>query len=323
LICFAMIFRVMLMSLFKRIGFFPVLVMVSAISGLPGSAAAGSVDDSQQALRVIQLGCIFDAASGVNTEDSRMAMEMLIRNLWGEQGRKFRIQLDFIMDLGQVARNIDAKRYDLVILPALDYLQLRDKVTLDPKLVLSRGEAPTEALVLVTQRDETFETLAKKNSRVLMLEMGRGGEGAKMWLDTVLLEAHLGSTQQFFTEIRRSPKASRSILPVFFGQVAACVVPEGALMVMNELNPQMEQRVRILKRSQDLVALLLCTTPRAEREVIDLVVNGSVQAMNDPRSRQALTMVQLNRFYLFKPEYLMATENLYKRYRISVKRGGS
>jgi hypothetical protein len=138
----------------------------------------------------------------------------------------------------------------------------------------------------------------------------------------VLLEAHLGSTQQFFTEIRRSPKASRSILPVFFGQVTACVVPEGALMLMNELNPQMERRVRILKRSQDLVALLLCTTHWANQEVINLVVDGSLQAMKDPKSRQALTMVQLNRFYLFKPEYLTATENLYKRFRSRMKRGG-
>ena len=70
------------------------------------------------------------------------------------------------------------------------------------------------------------------------------------------------------------------------------------------------------------MGLLLCTTPWACPEVVDLVVTGSAQAMNDPKSRQALTMVQMNRFYLFKPEYLTATENLYNRFLIIKKRGG-
>ena len=315
--------RALLTAPGKRARVLLVGMLICAIGGLPDPAAAGSVDGPPQSSRVIRLGCIFDATPGVNTEDARMAMEMLIRNLWEEQGRRFSIKLDFIMDLGQVARKIASEHYDLTILPALDYLQIRDRIALEPKLVLSAVDAPTEALVLVTQRNETFETLAKKDSRVLMLDMGRGGEGAKMWLDTVLLEAHLGSTQHLFTEVRRSPKASRSILPVFFGQAAACVVPESALLVMNELNPQIGRRLRILKRSEDLVALLLCATAWADQDVLDMVVTGSDQAMNDPKARQALTLVQLNRFFLFKSEYMTATENLYKRYRVSKKKRGS
>jgi hypothetical protein len=309
-------------SLGKQVGVLLVGLLICAFGGLPGPAAAGSVGDPPQAPRTIRLGCIFDATPGVNTEDARMAMEMLIRNLWEEQGHQLRIQLDFIMDLGQVPRKIASEHYDLAILPALDYLQLRNKVPLHPKLVLSTVDAPTEALVLVTQRNQTFETLAKKDSRILLIDMGRGGEGAKMWLDTVLQEAHLESTQRFFTEIRRSSKASRSILPVFFGQADACVVPESALQVMNELNPQIERRLYTLKRSENLVALLLCATAWAAQDILDLVVTGSDQAMTDPKARQALTMVQLNRFFLFEPGYMTATERLYKRFRISRGRGG-
>jgi hypothetical protein len=297
-----------------------IVLLICATGGLPGPAAAESGDGPQKPPRIIRLVCISDTMPGVDTEDARMAMEMLMRNVWGDGGRQFRIQLDFV-DFGQIAQKIVSERHDMAILPALDYLQFRDKVPLIPRLVLSRVDAPTEALVLVTQRDETFETLANKKQRVLMLDMGRGGEGARMWLDTVLLEAHLGSTQQFFTEIRRAPKASRSILPVFFGQAAACVVPESALMVMKELNPQIGRRLRVIRRSESLAALLLCATPWADQGDIDLVVSSSNQAMNDPKSQQALTMVQMNRFFRFEPAYLAATENLYKRFVARIKRG--
>ena len=297
-----------------------IVLLICATGGLPGPAAAESGDGPQKPSRIIRLVCISDTMPGVDTEDARMAMEMLMRNVWGDEGREFRIQLDFV-DFGQIAQKIVSERHDMAILPAMDYLQIRDRVPLIPRLVLSRVNEPTEALVMVTRRDETFETLSKKDSRILMIDMGRVGEGARMWLDTVLAEAHLGTSQQFFSEIRRSPKTSRSILPVFFGQAAACVVPESALMVMKELNPQIGRRLRVIRRSESLAALLLCATPWADQGDIDLVVSSSNQAMNDPKSQQALTMVQMNRFFRFEPAYLAATENLYKRFVARIKRG--
>jgi hypothetical protein len=174
--------------------------------------------------------------------------------------------------------------------------------------------------VLVTQRGETLKTLAKRDSRILILDVGRSGENAKLWLDTVLLGAGLGPSHQFFTELRRSQKPSRSILPVFFGQVTACVVQESALKVMNELNPQIGRQVKILKRSENLVNLLLCATAWADRRDVDMIVTEGIDAFNDPKSRQALTMVQMNRFYLFQPDYLAATADLYARHQRAMEK---
>lgn len=299
-----------------------VFLVFIAICGMPAASDAESDGDPPHEPDVIRMGSIFDTMPGVNTEDARMAMEMLMRNIVVRHGSRFHIRLDFLMEVGQAAEKIAADRYDLVVLPGLDYLQIKDKVALTPRLVLSRVDNPTEPLVLVTQRDETMKTLAVKDKRILIIDVGRAGEIAKLWLDTVLLEAGLGPSHQFFTEIRRSQKPSRSILPVFFGQVAACVVPENALEVMSELNPQIGQKVQVLKRSENLVNLLLCATSWADQEDVDMVVEEGINAINDPKSRQALTMVQMNRFFLFQPEYMAGTVELYERFqRTREKRG--
>lgn len=299
-----------------------IVLLICAVCGFSGSVGAQLDDDSLPAPHLIRMGSIFDAMPGVNTEDARMAMEMLMRNIVARQGNRFRIRLDFLMEFDAAAAKIKSERYDLVVLPGLDYLQIRANVALTPRMVLSRVDQPTEALVLVTQRDDTLKTLAKKDSRILILDVGRSGENAKLWLDTVLMEAGLAPSNQFFTEIRRSQKASRSILPVFFGQVAACVVQESALSVMNELNPQVGRKVRVLKRSEDLVTLLLCATSWADRQDVETVVEEGINAFDDPKSRQALTMVQMNRFYPYQPEYMAGTVDLYERYqRIRRKRG--
>jgi len=298
------------------------VMFIFVLCDVSSATAAGSDDDLSHVQRVIHLASIFDAMSGVNTENARMALEMLMRNIMVRQSNRFHIQLDFLMEFDQAAEKITTGQYDLVVLPGLDYLQIRPKVDLVPRLILSKVDQPTEPLVLVTQPNETLKSLAKKDSPILMIDMGRFGETAKLWLDTVLLEAGLKPSHQIFTEIRRTQKPSHSVLPVFFGQVAACVVMESALKVLKELNPQIERRVQILKRSEDLVTLVLCATPWANKEDVDLVITEGINAMHDPKSRQALTMVQMKRFYPFQPEYMVATQNLYERFLRSMKKWG-
>jgi hypothetical protein len=299
-----------------------VVPVIIAICGMPAASDAESDGDPPHEPHIIRMGSIFDTMPGVNTEDARMAMEMLMRNIVVRNGGRFNIRLDFLMEVDQAAEKIIADRYDLVVLPGLDYLRIKDKVALAPRLVLSRVESPTEPLVLVTLRGETMKTLAMKDKRILIIDVGRAGEIAKLWLDTVLLEAGLGPSHQFFTEIRRSQKPSRSILPVFFGQVTACVVPENALYVMNELNPQIGRKVQVLKRSENLVTLLLCATSWADQEDVEMVVQEGINAIHDPKSRQALTMVQMNRFFLFQPEYIAGTVELYDRFQHTREKHG-
>lgn len=299
------------MKLFKLV---PLLLFILAVCGILGVMGAEINDDPVDAPHVLRMASIFDAMPGVNTEDARMALEMLMRNIMVRQSNRFRVRLDFLMDFGRAAEKITTDRYDLVVLPGLDYLQIKSKVTLIPRLVLSKVDRPTEPLVLVVRHNETLETLSKKDPRILIIDVGRSGESAKFWLDTVLLEAGLEPSHQFFTEIRRSQKPSRSILPVFFGQVAACVVPESALTLMEELNPQIGRKVQIMKRSENLVNLLLCATSWADREDVNMVVEEGINAHHDPKSKQALTMVQVNRFYLYQPEYMAGTIDLYERY---------
>ena len=309
-------------ALGRLILFLLVVLLVENLCRVSGAMGADSDHGPPDSAHLIRMASVFDAMPGVNTEEARIALEMLMRDIMNAQGDRLRIHLEFIPEFNQVARKIISERYDLVVLSGLDYMQIRSVAPLTPKLVLSKVDRATEPLALVTQRNETLASLRQKNPRALIIDAGRAGEGDKLWLDTVLIEAGLGPSDQFFTEIRRSQKPSRSVLPVFFGQVAACVVSESALRVMNELNPQIDQRVQILKRSGDLVTLLLCATPWADQQDIRMVVAEGVKAASNPKSKQALTMVHMNGFFRFEPQDLAASEALYKRYRRAMEKWG-
>jgi hypothetical protein len=75
-----------------------------------------------------------------------------------------------------------------------------------------------------------------------------------------------------------------------------------------------------LKRSENLVNLLLCATSWADRGDVDMIVAEGINAFDDPKSRQALTMVQMNRFYLFQPDFMAATADLYARHQHAMEK---
>jgi hypothetical protein len=285
-----------------------------------GRAFAEEGDANHPLVRTIRMASIFDAMAGVNTEDARMALEMLLRNIMTHKSNPFTIRLDFLAEVSESAGKIASEQYDFVILNGMDYLELKPRIALIPSLVISKVDSPTEPLALVTKSNETLETLRKKDSRTLVLEVGRAGEVDKLWLDTVLLEEVGEPSDIFFTSIRRASKASRIVLPVFFGQVEACVVPNGALMVMQELNPQIGSQLQVLRRSEGLVTLLLCATPWAKDGDVEVVVEEAAKAMCDPKAKQALTIVQMNGFYRYKAEHMEATTALYERYKDAMKK---
>jgi hypothetical protein len=110
-------------------------------------------------------------------------------------------------------------------------------------------------------------------------------------------------------------KVSRIILPVFFGKADACVVTLSAFDIMADLNPQITQQLKMKKQSEGLVFMLVCSTPLTNVEDEAIMQKEAAASLEDPYTRQALTIAQMKNFFPSKPEYMTATEALFERYR--------
>ena len=140
------------------------------------------------------------------------------------------------------------------------------------------------------------------------------GDVARMWLSTQLMARGLPPVSEFFATIRLT-KPSRTILPLFFGQADACIVSESALAVMIELNPQINRKIKLLDRSPKFVNLLVCGTKNIS-DVNTQRLHEEIEILsNTSDGQQALTIIQMKRFFEFDPEYLRATEALFNRHR--------
>jgi hypothetical protein len=279
-----------------------------------GRAMAIESDKADPALRIISFASIFDVMPGVDPEDARLSLEMIMRKTMVRPDNPFKAELDFIGDFATASEKIAQKRYHFVVSMFMDYVDLNRTIALKPILVLSKTNRPVEFLVLITRNNVTLEQIVSKPKSILILEESRAGAMAKAWLDTVLWEKGLTAGSRIFSEIQYARKTSRVILPVFFGKADACVTTLSAFDLMADLNPQIKKNLTIAKQSEKLALMVLCATPFALPDDEAVLRNEARWAMDDPETLQALTIAQMQKFFLYQPDAYKPAEAIFSRY---------
>jgi len=76
---------------------------------------------------------------------------------------------------------------------------------------------------------------------------------ATPWLSNVLDEGRFGQTEQFFDSVIVETKASRVVLPLFFGQADAGLTSKRSFDMMCELNPQVGKELITIAGSPPMI----------------------------------------------------------------------
>ncbi len=249
--------------------------------------------------------------TGMHAKDSLLAMQSIMQKIINPKYPEVRLHLDILSKDSGSADAISRKGYDVIATTGMDFLSLQRHIRLQPLAILSKTDHPTDTYLLITRKNKTLKTVGALPIRSLILEAGGGCDFAKCWLDGVLEDRGLPQHQKYFNIVRTAEKPSRTLLPVFFGQADACVVSESALSVMIELNPQLEDQLVVEERSAGYISIMISATERLEDCARDIVLEETEHMHSTPEGRQILTLMQMKRFFRFKPEYLDATERIY------------
>jgi ABC-type phosphate/phosphonate transport system substrate-binding protein len=141
-------------------------------------------------------------------------------------------------------------------------------------------------------------------------------------LDTVLWEHGERDSEAFFSDVRKEIKAARIVLPVFFDQADACLVPESAFRTMTDINPQIGQKLKVLKRSPGFVHSVICTIENLDPRLVAAIRHNATYMPHSVEGRQLMMIFQYRRTGLFDPDDLATTERIYQIHKErSVKRG--
>jgi len=261
-------------------------------------------------------GVVMEIFSGVNIDDARAAAQLWADEMLRRTGGRYMGALVVFDNVEQMIQAVRRTEVEVVILPAMDFLRVREQVSLEPRSVGIFSDSTTmQEFVLLVRRGEDVERLADLRGKKLLVNR-LDWQMARLWLEVLLRREDLPDSGVHFGKIAQVEGASQQVLPVFFGQADACIVTARRFATLIELNPQLERELTVVARSPAYLLYLGCLVRGLGEEFGRDYVDIAQSLHRDRSGRQLVTLFGLERIVPFEAEYLKSLEELMAEYEL-------
>jgi len=263
--------------------------IVSRRNALLALAAAGS-SSARAAEDILRLGISESLVRDVSVADAKAAMVIWMNRIASE----LRLDLRYIPEVFESQESLTTKLkqglVDTVAVNLPEYRRLRE--WLDPREITVPSQKMALTYVLLVRSDSGVAKVADLRGRRLLLLDSLQTCVAPAWLHTLIGDGGQETAGSFFGAVSRKPKPSQVILPVFFGQVEACLTTQLSFLTAGELNPQILSRLKPLAVSPEIVASLYAFRKGWDNNLRAKIVRAMTGLASSTSGRQVLTLFQ-------------------------------
>jgi len=203
----------------------------------------------------------------VSDTDVRIAIEQILQRGSKESGL-FLVET-FPKKMETLLKGFQSNKYALMTLNTYDcmknYEQIRPYIGKVWTITKSKEHPKERYLLLVREGTQLTDLVDKDVAYVRYSKM------QKVYLEYITLEAMHMSGDMYYKHILHFATGSKAILQLFFKQVDAVVVSEHTYKTALELNPQLAESLRVLKRSDAIFPSVGVTiSHKGEKEIEEL-----------------------------------------------------
>lgn len=260
--------------------------------------------------RVFRAGFLSQIFINTDPRDVEAVLDVHTRKIARAMKLKTTTEVTIFASLEDMIEAVFNQKLDLVTLPGLDYLRVRDMATMIPAFVGIHNSGPGINYVLIARNAAGIRSLSDLKGKSIIIPKAVHNEPSHLWLDVLLKRIGEKELSGFFSHVKESPKLSQGVMSVFFGRVDAAIVTHDGLELARELNPQLETQLIVLAESPNLndsVTCLFPTTPDNFRQDVYQALLG----LNESKTgKQMYTIFQTKGITPFKPEHLEGLEVL-------------
>ena len=272
---------------------------------VPARSETGAVPE----VRICTSGAFFPAA---DIRDTRIAMQVWLTRLSLKMEIPCELALVVIEGVQSVTEATGRGEIDLLAMPSLAFIEMREEVAIEP-FVVSLGTEGSEGLdrfVLLCHKQSGITALEDLRDKKLIISAIDRGQVATMWLDVLLMAKGLGPAEQLLQSVETRDRPSQAMLPTFFGQADACIVNARALQTMRELNPQVTGELHSIAESPEYLTRLMCVRSDFDEALREILLEATLNMRSEPEGEQILVLLQAARPARYRPEYLESVLDL-------------
>ncbi len=263
----------------------------------------------------LKMGYAGEVYPDVNNKDVSAAVGVLTRRIvWEKIGKG---EARYYDNVWEMEKDFKAGRVQVLALPVEIFLELRNRIPIDPVLVSSTDRGHDTELLLMVRKDSGIRSVRdlKKRSIVLPLRNRRHKDMYCVWLETLLMREGVGrDMDSFFSSVKGMRTVSKVVMPVFFKQADACVVSRQVFELTSELNPQIGRELTVISRIGNLAHGIIAFDRRLPEETRQRFRQAFLTLHETPDGQQLLMLFQVRKLIPFSQGYLTATESLFAEY---------
>jgi ABC-type phosphate/phosphonate transport system substrate-binding protein len=217
----------------------------------------------------------------------------------------------------EMARDINAKKLDVIALTPEDFLDLSGRALIDP-VMLTAGERGHEVeFLLLVRKDSRIRNIRELRNRSIAMpaKVVQYGNMYFTWVDNLVNREGFHDMGKFFSCVREARNPSQALMQVFFRQADACAVSRQVFDLTNELNPQIGRDIMALARIDRLAGGIIAVRRDLPEDLRQKITQAMLTLHEDPEGRQLFVMFQMSRLVPFRPEYLNATKAFFSEHR--------
>jgi phosphonate transport system substrate-binding protein len=241
-------------------------------AALPFSAT-GAEHVSDAAVPGLRIAMSETIAGEMNANDIRAAIKSWAEAVARQTGVRIEPEL---CTTGQLVQKIRNHQVDAFSVNVLEFAQVAAYAARE--LVVEEADVvDAQEYVLLVHQSSGIRNLAELRGRSMLLYRNRAACMDRIWLDTLLASARLGTADTLLGRIESNSKLSRVVLPVFFRQTDACLVTRRGFNTMCDLNPQLSKQLQPLAVSPKLMTTFLAfhkdTLPETKQRFLAAIAN--------------------------------------------------
>ena len=236
-------------------------------------------------------------------------------NLWLKQMKQEHANLDmdvlFYSDEKKILEDYKNRKVSAIIGNGFFYWENRkkiDKLSVD-KWVLSRNSNKFEQFYVIKNVNSEFDFNNKHVRKVLY-----GEEIGRIWFETLVYKNSKDS-KKILKNINRVGKDKKLIFDVFFNKDSVAVVGKDLYDSMLEVNPQIEQRIKILAKSKPIFIRGIGFTRKGiEKSIRDSLFKLTKRINESKTNYEVISFIQVQNIFLMTGDELNKLNKFYEEY---------
>lgn len=265
--------------------------------------------------QTLTLAYLENGLADLKDSEMQIALQLLAKEL--TQDSDVNMSIKAVPTLPEMFALIKSGKVNYTIINSFNYIMEKDQLSpyLDATMwAIQRSQKAQEDYVLVVRKETPYKDIGSLSGKRLSLHQDY--LLMKLYLQFIVKKNSHLSLEKFFKSVKNTRTASQTVLDVYFSTSDVCIVPQHILDLVAELNPDINNKLKVVHHSgEQFIPALVLSFKGIPENINTIVAHNTEQINRTLRGQQILNMFHIQSLVKTSVNQLDYMIDMYNEYK--------